>query len=226
MSFLNIFGKKKTPKELLRENKRQIDRAIRDIDRERMSLQSQEKKLIVEMKKMAKNNQNEAAKVMAKSLIRMRHNITKYYTVKSQLQAVSMRMQTLKATQSMADAMKGVTKALTGMNGQLSLPEIQKTLREFERQNEKMDMTSEIMDDAMDDAFEEEGEAEETEELVQQVFDEIGINLNTQLASVPATQVAQPQQQQQQQPQAAEAEPVGDGIDEDLQARLKNLRGN
>ena len=84
MSFLNIFGKKKTPKELLRENKRQIDRAIRDIDRERMSLQSQEKKLIVEMKKMAKNNQNEAVKVMAKSLIRMRHNITKYYTVKSQ----------------------------------------------------------------------------------------------------------------------------------------------
>mmetsp|Transcript_7661 Transcript_7661/g.14229 ORF Transcript_7661/g.14229 Transcript_7661/m.14229 type:complete len:126 (+) Transcript_7661:546-923(+) len=125
----------------------------------------------------------------------------------------------------MADAMKGVTKALTGMNGQMSLPEIQKTLREFERQNEKMDMTSEIMNDAMDDAFEEEGENEETEELVQQVFDEIGINLNSQLASVPATQVAQPAQAAPQ-AQAAEAEPISDGIDEDLQARLKNLRGN
>ena len=225
MSFLGNLFKRKTPKEILRENKRQIDRAIRDIDRERMGLQSQEKKLIVDMKKAAKQNQNDAVKVMAKSLIRIRHNVTKYYTVKSQLQAVSMRMQTLKATQSMADAMKGVTKALTGMNGTLSLPDIQKTLREFERQNEKMDMTSEIMNDAMDDAFEEEGESEETEELVQQVFDEIGINLNTQLASVPATQVPQ-QQQAQQQPQAAEAEAVGDGIDEDLQARLKNLRGN
>lgn len=218
-----LFGKKKSPKEILRENKRQLDRAIRDIDRERMSLQSQEKKLIVEMKKMAKNNQNDAVKVMAKSLIRMRHNITKYYTVKSQLQAVSMRMQTLKASQSMADAMKGVTKALTGMNGQLSLPEIQKTLREFERQNEKMDMTSEMMNDAMDDAFEEEGEAEESDELVQQVFDEIGINLNSELASVPTAQMPQAAQQEQQ-PTAA-AEPVGDGIDEDLQARLKNLRG-
>jgi len=218
-----LFGKKKSPKEILRENKRQLDRAIRDIDRERMSLQSQERKLIVEMKKMAKNNQNDAVKVMAKSLIRMRHNITKYYTVKSQLQAVSMRMQTLKASQSMADAMKGVTKALTGMNGQLSLPEIQKTLREFERQNEKMDMTSEMMNDAMDDAFEEEGEAEESDELVQQVFDEIGISLNSELASVPSAQVPQAAQQEQQ-PIAA-AEPIGDGIDEDLQARLKNLRG-
>merc|ERR1712157_99614 len=181
-------------------------------DRERMSLQSQEKKLIVEMKQMAK------------SLIRMRHNITKYYTVKSQLQAVSMRMQTLKATQSMADAMKGVTKALTGMNGQLSLPEIQKTLREFERQNEKMDMTEEMMNDAMDDAFEEDGEAEESDELVQQVFDEIGINLNSELANVPTGQVAQPAQQQATQ-QPTEPEMVSDGIDGDLQNRLKNLRG-
>ena len=123
----------------------------------------------------------------------------------------------------MADAMKGVTKALTGMNGQLSLPEIQKTLREFERQNEKMDMTSEMMNDAMDDAFEEEGEAEESDELVQQVFDEIGISLNSELASVPSAQVPQAAQQEQQ-PIAA-AEPIGDGIDEDLQARLKNLRG-
>ena len=88
-----------------------------------------------------------------------------------------------------------------------------------------MKAPAEIMNDAMDDAFEEEGENEETEELVQQVFDEIGINLNSQLASVPATQVAQPAQAAPQ-AQAAEAEPISDGIDEDLQARLKNLRGN
>ena len=43
--------------ELLRENKRMLDKAIRDLDRERGGLQSQEKKLIVEIKKMAKQNQ-------------------------------------------------------------------------------------------------------------------------------------------------------------------------
>ena len=110
----------------------------------------------------------------------------------------------------------------------IALPEIQKTLREFERQNEKMDMTEEIMNDAMDDAFEEDGEAEETEELVQQVFDEIGINLNSQLASVPTggQQVAAAAPPQQQPEAVGAAEAMGDGIDEDLQARLKNLRGN
>ena len=34
-----------------------LDKAIRDLDRERAGLQSQEKKLIVEIKKMAKQNQ-------------------------------------------------------------------------------------------------------------------------------------------------------------------------
>ena len=34
-----------------------LDKAIRDLDRERAGLQAQEKKLIVEIKKMAKQNQ-------------------------------------------------------------------------------------------------------------------------------------------------------------------------
>lgn len=43
--------------ELLRENKRMLDKAIRDLDRERMGLQTQEKKLVAEIKKTAKQGQ-------------------------------------------------------------------------------------------------------------------------------------------------------------------------
>lgn len=43
--------------ELLRENKRLLDKAIRELDRERNSLQLQEKKLVDEMKKNAKQGQ-------------------------------------------------------------------------------------------------------------------------------------------------------------------------
>ena len=45
------------PAELLRENKRMLDKAIRELDRERIGLQNQDKKLIMEIKKMAKANQ-------------------------------------------------------------------------------------------------------------------------------------------------------------------------
>lgn len=43
--------------ELLRENKRALDKSIREIERERQNLQNQEKKLIMEIKKTAKQGQ-------------------------------------------------------------------------------------------------------------------------------------------------------------------------
>lgn len=218
-----LFGKRKTPAEMLRENKRMLDKAIRELDRERQGLQNQEKKLIAEIKKTAKQGQNEAVKVMAKSLVRNRHAVTKLFGLKSQLQAVSLRVQTLKSTQAMADAMRGATKAMGAMNKRMSIPALTKIMREFEKQNEKMEMTSEMMGDAIDDAFEDEGEEEETDDLVNQVLDEIGINSTDGLVAAPVAPAAP-------QPVAMSAvanEPVpegGAGLDVDLQARLDNLR--
>lgn len=85
----------------------------------------------------------------------------------------------------MADAMKGVTKAMKSMNAQVNLPAIQKIMMDFERESEVMDMKEEMMSDAIDDVMDEEGEdEEESEQIVQQVFDEIGINLDQQVSLV------------------------------------------
>nr|XP_043625119.1 vacuolar protein sorting-associated protein 2 homolog 1 [Erigeron canadensis] len=221
MSF--IFGKKKTPAELLRENKRMIDKSIREIERERQGLQTQEKKLIAEIKKSAKQGQMGAVKVMAKDLIRTRHQIEKFYKLKSQLQGVSLRIQTLKSTQAMGEAMKGVTKAMGQMNRQMNLPSLQKIMQDFERQNEKMEMVSEVMGDAIDDALEGDEEEDETEELVSQVLDEIGIDINQELMSAPLGAVSVPAAKTKVPQVEAPATDDG-GIDSDLQARLDNLR--
>jgi charged multivesicular body protein 2A len=42
----NLFGKEKPLKEILRENKRMIQRAIREIDRERYTLEQEEKRIV------------------------------------------------------------------------------------------------------------------------------------------------------------------------------------
>lgn len=52
-----LFGKRKTPEEMLRQNQRALNRAMRDLDRERMKLEQQEKKIIADIKKMAKQGQ-------------------------------------------------------------------------------------------------------------------------------------------------------------------------
>lgn len=42
---------------------------------------------------------------------------------------------------------------MRAMGRQLNLPNLQNIMREFERQNERMEMTSEMMGDAVDDAL-------------------------------------------------------------------------
>eukprot|EP00027_Filamoeba_sp_ATCC50430_P003178 CAMPEP_0168556858 /NCGR_PEP_ID=MMETSP0413-20121227/9111_1 /TAXON_ID=136452 /ORGANISM="Filamoeba nolandi, Strain NC-AS-23-1" /LENGTH=214 /DNA_ID=CAMNT_0008587841 /DNA_START=75 /DNA_END=719 /DNA_ORIENTATION=- len=213
MSFL--FGKQKTVKEVLREHQRNINRSIREIDRERTGLQNQEKKIIIEMKKLAKEGQMGAVKIMAKDLVRTRANITKFYKLRTELQAVSLRIQTIKSHHEMAQAMRGVTKAMMVMNRRMNLPAMQKIMMEFEKQSEIMDMKQEMMSDTMDDAFEEEGEEEATDEVISQVLDEIGINLSSQLVDAPTTATANKTKTAQKM-EAAE--------DTDLQSRLDNLK--
>ncbi|PIO26803.1 hypothetical protein AB205_0221290, partial [Aquarana catesbeiana] len=184
-----LFGRRKTPEEMLRQNQRALTRAIRELDRERQKLEQQEKKVIADIKKMAKQGQMvsgdvynlvlflhplallevscfhypfmDAVKIMAKDLVRTRRYVKKFILMRANIQAVSLKIQTLKSNNSMAQAMKGVTKAMATMNRQLKLPQIQKIMMEFEKQTEIMDMKEEMMNDAIDDAMGDEDDEEE-----------------------------------------------------------------
>ena len=67
---------------------------------------------------------------------------------------------------------------MSQMNHQIKLPAIQKIMMDFEKESELMDMKQEMMEDAIDDVMEEGNDETESDEIVQQVFDEIGINLD------------------------------------------------
>ena len=53
-----------------------------------------------------------ACKVMAKDLIRTRRYIHKFYQLRTQLQAVGLRIQTLRSNQQMAEAMRGAIQVI------------------------------------------------------------------------------------------------------------------
>ena len=54
---MGVFGSKLTPEEMLKENKKLIRKATRELERERMGLERQEKELIAKIKKSAKEGQ-------------------------------------------------------------------------------------------------------------------------------------------------------------------------
>merc|ERR1712212_1287811 len=134
---------------------------------------------------MAKQGQMDAVKIMAKDLVRTRRYVKKFMLMRANIQAVSLKIQTLKSQNTMAQAMKGVTRAMQKMNNQLKLPQIQKIMMEFEKQSEIMDMKEEMMSDAIDDVIGDE-EDEESDAVVMQVLDELGLGLSDQLSELPS----------------------------------------
>lgn len=98
---------------------------------------------------------------MAKDLVRTRRYVRKFMLMKANIQAVSLKIQTLKSQSTMAQAMRGVTRAMATMNRQLNMPQIQKILQEFEKQSEIMDMKEEMMNDSIDEAMEGDDDEEE-----------------------------------------------------------------
>jgi len=217
-----LFGSRKTPEQMLKQNQRALNRAMRDLDRERSKMEQQEKKVIADIKKMAKLGQMDAVKIMAKDLVRTRRYVKKFIMMRANIQAVSLKIQTLRSNNEMAKAMKGVTKAMQTMNKQLKLPQIQKIMMEFEKQSEIMDMKEEMIGDAIDDAMGDDEDEEESDAIVSQVLDELGLQLTDDLAVLPSTggklSVGGATAKE---PVAAAA--ISDA-DADLQARLDNLR--
>ncbi|KAI8943082.1 ESCRT-III subunit protein did4, variant 2 [Plenodomus lindquistii] len=140
--------------------------------------------------------------------------------MRTQLQAISLRIQTVRSNEQMMQSMKGATTLLGSMNRQMNLPALQRIAMEFEKENDIMDQRQEMMDDAIDDATGMEDE-EESEDVVNQVLDEIGIDLGSALGETPSGL------QKNAVPEARVAQAVGGGADpddDDLQARLDSLR--
>jgi charged multivesicular body protein 2A len=223
------FGKKLTPQERLRKNQRALDKTQRELTREVTKLQQQEKKLISDIKKSAKAGQISSAKIQAKDLIRTKSYISKFNSMKTQLQAISLRIQSVRSNQQMAMSMRDATRVLGGMNRSMNMPQLSRIAQEFAKESDLMDQKQEFMDEAIDDAMaddeDELGEEEQIDEILGKVLDEIGVDLNTTLKDTP-TSIANNEQAA---PRVAEALGAGGGSgaaadEDDLQARLDSLK--
>merc|ERR1719498_1113490 len=118
---------------------------------------------------MAKENQMGAVKIMAKDLVRTRNYITKFIVLRSHLNAVGLKLQTVKSHEAMASAMKNVSGAMIRMNKHINVPGMQKIMAEFEKEQEVANMTQEVMGA--------DGDEEEEDRIVGQVLAEFGLDL-------------------------------------------------
>lgn len=221
-------GNRMSLQEQMRQNKRVINKAIREIDRERVALEREQQRLERDIKKLAKQNEMAALRVLAKDLVRTKQYISKFHVMKSNLQSLSLKMQTMKTTHEMGLAMGKMTKAMKRMNKKMNVQTINKLVMEFEREGQKQEMNAEMMEDAIDMAFEGDQTEEEEDAIVNQVLEEIGVNTMNEFQAAPTNSIKQADAN------PVAAEPVAadggggggesDAAVSDLEARLNNLR--
>merc|ERR1719440_2696733 len=174
-------------KEQMRRSHRAVKKAVREVEREHKALERNQKKLVTDIKKLAKQGQMNAVKIMAKDLVRNKRFCTKMLEMRSQLWGVQQRMAEMKSTQAMTSAMQNAAQAMIRMNKQMNLPAMQRIMKQFAMESEKMEMTQEMMGDAMDDAMGDEDDEEETDALVAQVLGEIGLDMTGNIEAAPST---------------------------------------
>uniref|UniRef100_A0A1I8IJL8 Charged multivesicular body protein 2a n=1 Tax=Macrostomum lignano TaxID=282301 RepID=A0A1I8IJL8_9PLAT len=164
--------------------------------------------------------------------VRTRNYVKKFILMRANIQAISLKIQTLRSTNQMAQAMKGVTKTMQRMNKTMNLPQLQQIMAQFEKESEIMDMKEEMMSDAIDDAIGGDEDEEETEAVVTKVLDELGIELTGELAGIgPGASTIGESAGAAKKPAAAAAAAggadggaAGGGDLDDLESRLNNLR--
>lgn len=180
-----IFGIGETPAQKLRRYKRTIDRAVREVDRERMKMQRLELQRKNEIRRLAREGQMKSVRIAARDLVRVRNCVAKMYELRSQMQSVQMQLSTMRSSEAMTHAMQGIVRSMHLMNRQVNLPRIGQILQDFERESEVLSLKQEVIDDAMENAIADEDENEETEQVVNQVLDELGLERASRLEEAP-----------------------------------------
>uniref|UniRef100_A0A1I7Z9V1 Charged multivesicular body protein 2b n=1 Tax=Steinernema glaseri TaxID=37863 RepID=A0A1I7Z9V1_9BILA len=206
--------KKPDPKEMMRENERNLRKTNRELDADRRQLERKEKELELEIKKLAKAGQRDACATLAKQLVQLRKQKTKSMGMGAKITAVGVQNRHMYSVGKMADAVASSTETMKAMQKQMPVDKLAKQMREFQVAQEKMGITDEMVSDTLDAMLDESGDEEEQDAVVNQVLDEIGIDLNTQLARVPK----------------ASSSTIGESSaaktsDADLERMLANLRG-
>lgn len=213
----NIFGPKKTTKEIVRENQRVLKRGIREMERDIAKLEQDERKMMGEARKLAKNGQQSAAMAKAKQIKKSRMNVKKFVGIKSNFEAMNMVLTTVKMESQLTETMKGTAEVLAMVNEKTSVKEMSGVVKQFMKEREKMEMQSDMMGDAMEDAFEDDDEMEGEDDILQDIMSEIVAEKSAGMATAPVMGVPAAA--------AAIADPVvSDAAQDELSARFENLR--
>eukprot|EP00184_Porphyridium_aerugineum_P000251 CAMPEP_0184698682 /NCGR_PEP_ID=MMETSP0313-20130426/5211_1 /TAXON_ID=2792 /ORGANISM="Porphyridium aerugineum, Strain SAG 1380-2" /LENGTH=204 /DNA_ID=CAMNT_0027157653 /DNA_START=218 /DNA_END=832 /DNA_ORIENTATION=+ len=201
--------------EIVKNEKRNINKAQRDLDREAARLEQEEQKLKAEIYSLVAKGQNDHAKLMAKQLVKNREQQRRLMMTKCNIGGVGTNM-TLAVSQAKTGHVIGsANQAMMAMNQTVDAQQVMKNIQQYEMQSEKMGMTQEMMDDALDGGMNAELDVE-SEDILAQVLDDAALDRGNKANPVPQSKIAPGQ----------ESAIADDALDAEVEQMLRKLKGS
>ena len=158
------------------------------------------------MKRAIEKGNIDGAKIHAQDAIRKKNEALNMLRLASRLDGVVSRLETQAKMNLVNKDMAGIVKSLEKSLNANNLEKVSETMDMFEKQFENLDVRTEFVEQAMGNTTALSTPPEEVAGLMQQIADEHGVELSTDLPAVATTA-----------PQVKEKE--------DLENRLESLRG-
>uniref|UniRef100_A0A7S3HAK8 Uncharacterized protein n=1 Tax=Spumella elongata TaxID=89044 RepID=A0A7S3HAK8_9STRA len=190
---------------------KQMARSAKKCDK---NMETQKNKL----KKAIEQGNMEGARIYAQNVIREKNQSLNFLRLGSRIDAVASRLETAIRMQDVNKAMVMTVKGMSNAMKSMEVEQIAKTMQDFEKTFEDMDVRSGYMESTMDATTSMTTPPEDVDNLMRMVADEAGLQLAGQLDAPGTHSVATAAGQQQ------TAGPAADPASE-LEARLAALRG-
>ena len=189
----------------VKEYQREIRHAQRSMDREDIKAGAQERALLADITRQAKDQKLDQCKARARELIRLRSHRARLDAMKGHMNALGHQLSTVQSAQSMQAIMGKTTRLLQGLNKKMDVKSVHRMLFEYERQSTAFADSQEVVEESLDSMFEVDGEQEATDDAMLRVFEELGLDFSVGIGSAKVGLLAQVNT-------------------EDLEARLNKLR--
>jgi charged multivesicular body protein 1 len=135
------------------------------------------------LKKAIEQGNMEGAKIYAQNVIREKNQALSYLQLASRMDAVAARVQTAISMGQLKSNMNGVVKGMDTVMSSMNVEKISKTMDQFEKQFEDMDVRAAYMEGAMSSGTSISTPADQVDDLIQMVADENGLKIAGQLDS-------------------------------------------
>lgn len=161
----------------VKDYQRELRHAQRSLDREELKASAQERGLLVDILRQAKEQRLDLCKSRARDLIRLRAHRTRLQTMKSHMTALGQQLSSVQGAQSMQAIMGKTTRLLQGLNKKMDPLAVHRMLMDYERQSTAFTASQEVVEETLDSMFEVDGEGDATDEAMLKVFQEMGLDL-------------------------------------------------